>query len=235
MTGIITGASRGIGAEIALNLATTVAGKVFIASRDINGLQSLKNRLPGHLRSVLVPVQADLSTEEGRLKLITAASESQNGIDFLVNNAGGLYKEDFMLTEAEKVRDLFELNYLAPALLIKDLLPLLQKSGKAHVVNIGSMGGFQGSVKFPGLSHYSASKAALAVLTECLALEYKKTGISFNCLAIGAAQTGMLEKAFPGYKAPLSASQMAGFIADFTLNGHRYFNGKILPVSLSTP
>ncbi|HYW96685.1 MAG TPA: SDR family oxidoreductase, partial [Bacteroidales bacterium] len=103
------------------------------------------------------------------------------------------------------------------------------------VVNIGSMGGFQGSVKFSGLSHYSASKAALAVLTECLAVEYNQTGIAFNCLAIGSVSTGMLNEAFPGYDAPVKPEDMADFIYDFAVNGHRFMNGKILPVALSTP
>lgn len=97
------------------------------------------------------------------------------------------------------------------------------------------MGGFQGSAKFAGLSAYSSSKAALSGLTECLAEELKPNGISVNCLAIGAVQTEMLSKAFPGYKAPLSPAEMAGFIQYFALNGHRYFNGKILPVSITTP
>lgn len=97
------------------------------------------------------------------------------------------------------------------------------------------MGGFQGSAKFPGLSAYSSSKAALACLTECLAEEFKDKNIAFNCLALGAVQTEMLNEAFPGYKAPLNASDMAAYIANFSINGHQYFNGKIIPVSLSTP
>ena len=105
----------------------------------------------------------------------------------------------------------------------------------SHIVNIGSMGGFQGSAKFKGLSLYSAAKGAVAVLTESMAEEFKERGIKVNALALGAVQTEMLASAFPGYKAPLTAGQMAEFIADFALNGHKYFNGKILPVSLSTP
>ena len=97
------------------------------------------------------------------------------------------------------------------------------------------MGGFQGSSKFPGLSLYSASKGAVAVLTEAMAEEFKDEGISVNCLALGAVQTEMLEEAFPGYKAPLSADEMGKYIAGFALTGNRYFNGKILPVSVSTP
>ena len=97
------------------------------------------------------------------------------------------------------------------------------------------MGGFQGSSKFPGLSAYSASKAALGNLTECLAEEFKEMGIAVNALALGAVKTEMLEEAFPGYVPPVNAQEMAGFMANFATSGHHFFNGKILPVSVSTP
>ena len=105
----------------------------------------------------------------------------------------------------------------------------------AHIVNIGSMGGFQGSAKFKGLSLYSSSKGALAILSECLAEELKERKIFVNCLALGSAQTEMLSEAFPGYHAPLTAREMAGFVVDFATRGHRWFNGKVLPVAVSTP
>jgi NAD(P)-dependent dehydrogenase (short-subunit alcohol dehydrogenase family) len=112
---------------------------------------------------------------------------------------------------------------------------MLDVHEKTHIVNISSIGGFQGSVKFPGLSAYSSSKAALVCLTECLAEEFKDKNIAFNCLALGAVQTDMLNEAFPGYKAPVSASSMASFVTDFVLKAHHFMNGKIIPVSLSTP
>jgi NAD(P)-dependent dehydrogenase (short-subunit alcohol dehydrogenase family) len=105
----------------------------------------------------------------------------------------------------------------------------------SHILNIGSMGGFQGSVKFAGLSAYSASKAALHTLTECLALELAGQEIKVNCLAIGSAQTEMLEQAFPGYQSPVMAFEMGKYIADFSITGHRFFNGKVLPVAVTTP
>jgi NAD(P)-dependent dehydrogenase (short-subunit alcohol dehydrogenase family) len=97
------------------------------------------------------------------------------------------------------------------------------------------MGGVQGSAKFPGLAAYSSSKAALANLSELLAEELKEKNIRVNCLALGAAQTEMLETAFPGYKAPVTAAEMAQWVGWFAINGHRFFNGKVLPVALSTP
>ena len=109
----------------------------------------------------------------------------------------------------------------------------MKKDG--HVVNISSMGGIQGSMKFPGLSAYSSAKGAVITLTEILAEEYKETGPSFNVLALGAVQTEMLEKAFPGYKAPLTAKEMAAYLMDFALNGNKFYNGKIMQVSSSTP
>jgi NAD(P)-dependent dehydrogenase (short-subunit alcohol dehydrogenase family) len=72
-------------------------------------------------------------------------------------------------------------------------------------------------------------------MTECMATEFSKSGISVNCLALGSVQTEMMELAFPGYKAPVKAFEMAGFIADFAVNGNKFFNGKILPVAVNNP
>jgi NAD(P)-dependent dehydrogenase (short-subunit alcohol dehydrogenase family) len=97
------------------------------------------------------------------------------------------------------------------------------------------MGGIQGSMKFSGLSAYSSSKGAVITLSELLAEEYKDRGISFNVLALGAVQTEMLAEAFPGYEAPITANEMADYIFNFTLTGHKFHNGKVLQVSSSTP
>jgi NAD(P)-dependent dehydrogenase (short-subunit alcohol dehydrogenase family) len=97
------------------------------------------------------------------------------------------------------------------------------------------MGGIQGSIKFAGLSAYSSSKGAVITLSELLAEEYKESGISFNVLALGAVNTVMLQEAFPGYEAPLSAKEMADYIFNFSLTGNKYYNGKVLQVSASTP
>jgi NAD(P)-dependent dehydrogenase (short-subunit alcohol dehydrogenase family) len=129
--------------------------------------------------------------------------------------------------------EMLQTNLLGHVKMIQFLLPLMRKG--SHIINIGSMGGYQGSVKFPGLAAYSASKAALHTLTECLATELGDRNIKINCLALGSAQTEMLEKAFPGYRSPIEASEMGKFIADFAISGHKIFNGKVLPVSVTTP
>ena len=136
---------------------------------------------------------------------------------------------------AQEWTSTFHVNLFSTVNLLKAIKPYLKASDQAHVVNIGSMGGFQGSSKFPGLAAYSSAKGALAILTECLAEEWKNDGISVNCLCLGAVNTEMLASAFPGYKAPLDAVEMAEFIADFAVKAQRFMNGKIIPVALSDP
>jgi NAD(P)-dependent dehydrogenase (short-subunit alcohol dehydrogenase family) len=151
----------------------------------------------------------------------------------LINNAGTLVYKNIGELSADELDLMYRINLKAPFLLIQALLPLMSKG--SHIVNIGSMGGIQGSVKFPGLSGYSATKGALSILTEALAEELKDSGISINCLAPGSVQTEMLAQAFPGFKASLEPREMAQFIRDFALHSGKFFNGKVLPVSTSTP
>lgn len=227
---IITGASRGIGYEAAKIFSADRQHQVVAIARGREGLEVLANGCgPGKLHVLA----ADLLTTDIPDKIIPFVAEKLGHVDILVNNAGMLINKPFADMDDRDFDLIFNANVKSAFLLVKGLLPYF-KSG-AHIVNIGSMGGYQGSVKFPGLSLYSAGKAALAVLTECMALELKERKISVNCLALGSARTEMLEQAFPGYDPPLTAAEMASFIVDFSLRGHQWFNGKILPVALSTP
>jgi NAD(P)-dependent dehydrogenase (short-subunit alcohol dehydrogenase family) len=154
-------------------------------------------------------------------------------VDVLINNSGYLVNKPFSELSLEDFKQSYDVNVFGVFSLTQAVLPFFKKS--SHVVNISSMGGVQGSAKFPGLAAYSSSKGALITLTELLAEEFKLTGPSFNVLALGAVQTEMLEEAFPGYKAPLTATQMAQYIIDFSLTGNTFYNGKVLEVSSSTP
>ena len=154
-------------------------------------------------------------------------------VDVLINNSGYLVNKPFSELSLEDFKQSYDVNVFGVFSLTQAVLPFFKKS--SHVVNISSMGGVQGSAKFPGLAAYSSSKGALITLTELLAEEFKQTGPSFNVLALGAVQTEMLEEAFPGYKAPLTAVQMAQYIIDFSLTGNTFYNGKVLEVSSSTP
>lgn len=223
---LITGASGGIGSEL-VHLFLEANHNVIAVSRNTKELDKIKNEK-------LWVIKADITRDEGR-KQIKDQVKKAGELCVLINNAGALVNKPFSRITDKELRDVYEANVFAPFQLLQQLIPLMGKTERAHVVNIGSMGGYQGSAKFAGLTAYSSSKFAIAGLTEILAEEFKDKNIAFNCLAIGAAQTKMLEKAFPGYKAPVSANQMADFIMDFALHSHKYINGKIIPVSLSTP
>lgn len=225
---IVTGASKGIGRATTVHLAKE-GYKVFAVARSE---RALKDLLFEDYTGDIVPITADL-TNDNDLDLIVKTIGSNTRIDVLINNAGMLINKPFLTTSINEWQEQLDVNLLSPVRLIKRIHTNLGKG--SHILNISSMGGFQGSAKFPGLSAYSASKGALSILTESLSTEFANSGIAVNCLCLGAVQTRMLQEAFPGYKAPTSPDQMGAFISDFAINGHNYFNGKILPVSLNNP
>lgn len=229
---VVTGASRGIGRAVAMELAAVHGCRVHAVARDPKALDAL--RLDAQAQGgVVVPVPLDLAAADAAARLSERVGEGR--LHALVNVAGLLVKRTFGTWTAEDGKALFHLNTVVPLLLAQVLADRLSGDPVGHILNIGSMGGFQGSAKFPGLALYSASKGGLVTVTECLAEELKERSISCNCLSIGAVDTDMLREAFPGYQAPIGAEAMGAYIARFSLEGHNYFNGKVLPVALSTP
>jgi NAD(P)-dependent dehydrogenase (short-subunit alcohol dehydrogenase family) len=233
---LITGAGRGIGYATALALSARPGTRVLALSRNSEALKTLvAESIRSNPNAKIVPLVFDL--EKGDWKALGKMLESQGEIDVLVNNAATIVVKPFQdLSEAD-FEKVYTVNVIRVAGLIRQVLPKMIRTGKgrSHIVNISSMGGFQGSAKFAGLSAYSSSKAALCGLSECLAEEFKALQVSVNCLCLGAVQTEMLGEAFPGYQAPLRAAEMGAYISEFACTGHQYYNGKVLPVSASTP
>lgn len=232
---LVTGASRGIGYELVKKFAQAGNSNILAISRNQNKLEELAKecKLLNPLANI-IPLSFDLSNIEKFDTIInTIEQKLKSKVDILINNAASFINKNFADISVNDIGHIYKANVFAPFFLIQKSLPYFQKH--SHIVNISSMGGFQGSQKFPGLSIYSSSKAALANLTECLAEELKPLEIKINCLCLGAVQTQMLQEAFPNFKAPVSAIEMANFICDFALNAHKHQNGKVIPVSTSTP
>ena len=218
---IVTGASRGIGRAL-VDRFLDLGHEVWALSRNTDELNKIKG---------IHTISIDLSEEQQIVDWVQSC-----GVDYfdaVINNAGMLINKPFAETTYADFEAVYRVNVFGAAQLIRHLLPLLTTD--SHILNISSMGGVNGTAKFPGLAAYSSSKGALGILTELLAEEFKDNGPRCNALALGAVQTEMLAEAFPDYNAPVSALQMAIYIADFSLNGHHLYNGKVLPISQSTP
>ncbi|RXF69292.1 SDR family NAD(P)-dependent oxidoreductase [Arcticibacter tournemirensis] len=230
---LITGASSGVGFEAVLDLILNSEHEVIALARSDDKLRRLFEIAKGlNPDCKLFPAKFDI-VHDDYASLVSFVKERTGSLDILINNAGQLINKPFEQLTQLDFAQMLQSNLLGHVKMIQHMLPLL--NANAHVVNIGSMGGFSGSAKFPGLAAYSASKSALHTLTECLAVEYADRDIHFNCLALGSAQTEMLEEAFPGYQSPVMAFEMGKYIADFALTGYKFFNGQVLPVAVTTP
>ena len=221
---IITGTSRGIGYELALQFANAGHNVLAISRKTPQDLIENPN---------ITCLSIDLSNENEMQKVENFLSNSWKKVDIIIHNAGSLLLKPFFLFLQEDFENIYKVNVFGVANLTRVCIPYLKKG--SHVVTISSMGGIQGSLKFAGLAAYSSSKGAVITLSELLAEEYKEREISFNVLALGAVQTEMLQEAFPGYEAPISAKGMADHIFDFALTGSKYYNGKVLQVSSTNP
>lgn len=231
---VITGASSGIGYQTSLLLSGNPENNVIAISRNEIKLETLKaESLKNNPQAKLTTIAGDISDEKSVAKISENIKSIFPDLDILINNAGLLINKPFEELTLKDWTDVYSTNVFGTVNLIKSLLPLMKKG--SHIVNISSMGGFQGSAKFIGLAAYSSSKAALVGLTECLAEEFKDKNIAVNCLCLGSVQTEMFTAAFPSFKASLTVKEMSNYISQFALEGQKYLNGKIIPVSNSTP
>lgn len=222
---IITGCSRGIGFEL-VKYFSNPQFQIIAIARNTETISQLN-------MTNITPFKADITNDKDLKALMSYITDTWTHVDIVIHNAGKLLNKPFFKTTIDDFIEVYKVNVFAVAELTRMLIPFLKKG--SHVVTISSMGAIQGSLKFAGLSAYTSSKGALITLTELLAEEYSKSGISFNVLALGAVQTEMLAEAFPTYKAPVNAEEMANYIGEFALKGNKHFNGKVIQVSSTTP
>ncbi|APA91191.1 MULTISPECIES: SDR family NAD(P)-dependent oxidoreductase [Myroides] len=221
---IVTGTSRGIGLEC-VQWLSKLGHNVLAVSRKISDkLSDLDN---------VTCLAVDITKEEDLQKVVAFVQDNWEHVDILINNAGAIVNKPFEEITQEDFQYVYNVNVFGAARLMQVTIPFMKVN--SHVVSVSSMGGVQGVLKFGGLAAYSSSKGAITILSELLAEEYKDKGIFFNVVALGAVQTEMLEEAFPGYQAPLMPDEMAEYIVNFAIHGNRFFNGKVLQVSTTTP
>lgn len=228
---VITGASSGIGYSTALNLASK-GHRVYAIARSKDKLNKLEQE-SSSLSGNLIPIEFDLSSFNK--SILDKHLKNIPTIDILINNAGLLLNKKFLEITEEEIQEVLNVNYIGVIKTIQYFYSKLKNSTSPHIVNISSVGGVTGSVKFPGLSIYSSSKGALSILSECLAKDFQEDSIVVNCLALGAVNTDMLKRAFPEYEAQVSPNEMADYITDFALNSNKVINGVTQIVSLSNP
>ncbi|MCX6181619.1 MAG: SDR family NAD(P)-dependent oxidoreductase, partial [Bacteroidetes bacterium] len=149
MNVVVTGASNGIGYEVVKEFVKQKASKIYVISRNADKLNYLKEECKsiGSAEFVVLPMDlSDFNTD----KLKVAIGEK--AIDILINNAGSLVNAPFQEITSKQLEEVYKTNVFAPFLISQALIPNLRQSKIAHIVNIGSIGGVQGSSKFPGLS-----------------------------------------------------------------------------------
>jgi len=230
---VITGASSGVGAGVA-SLLVKQGHTVIGVARSKDKLEALKKQLENE-KGMFHCCVGDLTKsnfENDIKRYINQLGLDQ--VDVLINNAGYLVNKPFGELSMSDWQAVYDVNVFGPVRLIRSLYALLEKSSESHILNISSIGGVNGTDKFPGLSAYSSSKGALSILTEVLGKEFAKDGVHVNALDLGSVQTEMLEKAFPEYRSPTTVEQMARFIAMFALNGQEVCNGKNIPIALTS-
>jgi len=186
---LVTGASSGIGREVALELARRGVDLVLVARRA-DRLTELATEIE-KLNRRAVCITGDVTDADARHRALDAARTELGGLDIVINNAGIAAHGRFAESDPARVRPLFETNFFAPVELIREALPLLREGRQPLVVNIGSILGERAA---PHKSEYSASKFALHGFTEAIRPEFARLGVDVMLVAPGPTQSEHFDK-----------------------------------------
>lgn len=187
---IVTGASRGIGKAIAIEMAREGARIIVNYNNSKEGALEVIKEIQ-YIKGTSIAVRADITKRNEVRKMIDIAVENFGGIHILVNNAGILQQKPFeSITDNEWDR-MFEVNMKGAFICTQECIPYMLKNNFGRIINISSIGGQWGG----NLAvHYSATKAGIISLTRSLARIYSKDGINTNCIAPGLVLTEMSAK-----------------------------------------
>jgi short-subunit dehydrogenase len=189
MRGILTGASSGIGRALAEQLVRAGA-RLIVVSRRADRLDELAASLSGATGQA-IPLVGDVTHAVVRQAAVERAERELGGVDLLVNNAGSGAMGRFDEASADRLRHIMEVNFFAPAELIRAALPLLKHGNRPMVVNVDSVLAHRG---VPGCSEYCASKFALRGLSESLRAEFAPLGIGVLCASPARTETEFFER-----------------------------------------
>jgi uncharacterized protein len=193
---LITGASSGIGLELARQLAAK-GFDVILVARSVDKLQALATELSEKYGIAARVAAADLTQSASIQNLATLLDQQNLSIRVLVNCAGVLHQDAFVNMQAAQVQQMIDLNISALTAMLHAVLPMMQRTaaeqgGKAHVLNVASIAAFQ---PIPMLAAYAASKAYVLSLSESLAEELQGSGVSVTALCPGITATNMFAQA----------------------------------------
>ena len=186
---LVTGGSKGIGAEVAIELAQAGAD-VAIVGRDQEGLASTQAAIQAAGRECLV-IEADLSTADGPRRAGQAALDHWGAVDILINNAGIARIHPLLETSLEDWDETLAINLRAPFILAQTLVPAMIAQRRGKIVNISSQAGV---VAIEGHGSYAASKGGLNMLTKVMAAEWGRYNIQTNAVAPTVILTPMGEE-----------------------------------------
>lgn len=220
---LITGVSRGIGRGIVDSYLAAGFHVIGLSRSEVPQLSS---------RSDFSSISCDVSREDEVEKAFQEVRRivGNTGLDVLVNNAGILILSSFENMTSEQWRQTMATNLDGVFYVTKRAMPLLEKT-KGLVVNISSLGGIQDTEKFPGLSAYTPSKAALISFTKCLALEKKAAGVRALCLALGAVNTDMLASVAADLKSDTGPADIGRLVVSLSSDACQPLNGEVITVS----
>ncbi|MCM2303980.1 MAG: SDR family oxidoreductase [Elusimicrobia bacterium] len=216
---LITGGGSGIGAACAAEFLRR-GRNVVVVGRRAGRLKAVKGALA---------LAGDVGDEGFARRAFAAARRRFGSVDVLVNNAAHLVKKSFVDTTAAEWDEVMRTNLRGPFLFSREFLRAAKPGGA--IVNIGSLGGIQGTEKFPGLSAYTVSKYGISGLTAALAVEARALGVAVFCAAPGAVDTAMLRKAAPGLKAGAVPADVALVVADLAGSARPdLLSGAVIPL-----
>ncbi|EZA60098.1 Dehydrogenase/reductase SDR family member [Ooceraea biroi] len=199
---LVTGASAGIGAAIARELAKN-GMKVIAVARRLEKLQELAANIKGEYKADIYPMQCDVQKEEDILRVFKWANEKLGGVDVLVNNAGVVYTDPIIESSTQHYQNIMNINVIAAAICSRELVKSIkQRNASGHIINISSIAGHYAELITEPVNLYSASKYALTGMAASLRHEVAKSNLNIKVTNIspGAVETDMLLNNYPQLK-----------------------------------